>query len=307
MKKIIFVLAAVLACSFAIAACSYDKKSRKSMNAVTIEVTPSSINHITASSNTYVLTAQVYNKGILQPDTAVSWTVNPSNFGACVPVNGVSTVFTADTSMTGQGTIIASYNGTDSSSVQFSINEDLPDSTPSIRFLFKDNLNDPNIKWAFDVFGDWQWYPSGYVDSRTPQYPTTSDLLVEGAAAGISGIDEDPLSVVRITFKKGTWSSDNYAGMTFGFINNENLSSYTKIYFHLKGENGGEKVVIRPINPNNNIDGEEAITVNSAWTPYMRPFSGTSDQAAVFNVFFKESDGSADGSKVYVDYIYLEK
>ena len=125
MKKLVFVLSAVLACGFTILACSSDKKSKKGgASSITVEVTPATIGQIDLSSPTHTLTAIVKNNGVIQANAAVSWVVKPSTAaGICSPTQGVSTVFAADPSYIGQGSIVASYNGTESATVQFSINE----------------------------------------------------------------------------------------------------------------------------------------------------------------------------------------
>ena len=127
MKKLVFVLAAVAAFSFAIAACSSEKKSNnRPTSTITVEVTPNSIGTIDASSTTRTLTATVKDNGTEIPNASVSWIVNPSTAsGNCDPNPGVSTTFFANMSFTGnsgQGSIVASYSdGTKSDPVSFSI------------------------------------------------------------------------------------------------------------------------------------------------------------------------------------------
>ncbi|MDR2426618.1 MAG: hypothetical protein LBD46_05510 [Endomicrobium sp.] len=79
---------------------------------------------ITASNPSHTLMSIVKNNGVVQPNVSVTWNVYPSTMGVCIPKQSSSTVFTADTTQTGSGTIIASYNGVNSAPVNFSINEE---------------------------------------------------------------------------------------------------------------------------------------------------------------------------------------
>jgi hypothetical protein len=129
MKNLSLVLAAFLICGLTVIACSPEKKSKKSPapSTITVEVTPSEIGEITVSTP-IALTAVVKNNGTVQPNASVNWVVvNKSTstdiLGTCAPNQGASTVFTADMSKQGQGYIAASYNGTESNRVDFSIGE----------------------------------------------------------------------------------------------------------------------------------------------------------------------------------------
>lgn len=125
MKKILFVLTALFVCGLAVMSCASDKKSKKNpLNSITVEVTPSFLGEIIASSPTRTLTAVVRNNGAVVTNAPVNWVVNPSTgLGTCSPNPASQTVFTANMSASGQGTIVASYNGVNSAPVQFSINE----------------------------------------------------------------------------------------------------------------------------------------------------------------------------------------
>lgn len=125
MKKILFVLTALFVCGLAVMSCASDKKSKKNpINSITVEVTPSFLGEIIASSPTHTLTAVVKNNGVVIANAPVNWVVNPSaQFGSCSPNPAPQTVFTADMTASGQGSIVASYNGVNSAPVQFSIKE----------------------------------------------------------------------------------------------------------------------------------------------------------------------------------------
>lgn len=125
MKKILFVLTALFVCGLAVMSCASDKKSKKNpLNSITVEVTPSFLGEIIASSPTRTLTAVVRNNGAVVTNAPVNWVVNPSTgLGTCSPNPASQTVFTANMSASGQGTIVASYNGVNSAPVQFSIKE----------------------------------------------------------------------------------------------------------------------------------------------------------------------------------------
>ena|GEM_PF-1692591 len=276
-----------------------------SINAATIDsvaIFPSAPQTMFSSHTlTFTATAMAGTTAVTDAGTQISWTAAGGNISPNPSNSGASVTFTPSAGST-NATVKASYGTIESSVVNIDISTGIA-AGDTKRFLFKDNLMDPNVNWSYNTWGDWQWYPSGYVDSRTPQYPTTSDFIIEGESEGIQGVSViDPLVALKLTFKKGSWTGDHYAGMTFDFIANENLTEYTKICFYAKGENGGEKILIEPGGINT-----EVITLNPTWTPYERSFTGTVSQKTVLNVFFRESDGSVDNSSVYVDYIYLDK
>lgn len=123
MKKIVFVFAAVLACSITIMACASEKKSKRSPSGVTIELSTATLGEITAANSTHTISAVIKSNGVVQENAAVNWAVNPTDFGEFSPNPASTTTFTAYTTKSGTGTITASYSGTMSSPITFAINQ----------------------------------------------------------------------------------------------------------------------------------------------------------------------------------------
>ena len=325
MKKLAFLFTAfILFGAFAVS-CSSDKKKKLTTNTATIITDPADLSDGIGYSSSVVIT------GKISSDTNAKieqWTISNSVLGtingSTAPVfNTNSITYATPASGDGAGYIRAQWNGL-TKDIKVAIGSCTISGggggpITSSYYIFSDSglstdLKDPGY------YGDWQWYPSGYVDTRKPVLPYTSRLgnNEDPHTPGLfwlptfdepGGADTDNIKCFKAEFTAGTsFTSTYYAGIDFGFKTAKDLTDYTNFVFWAKANVSANIIIqfkLAGVEKQFKIE-----TIGTSWAPHAIPIDHINADT-ISNICFtiKKEDGvnSPSSLTLYLDNIYYEE
>ncbi|MCL2485113.1 MAG: hypothetical protein FWF00_05765 [Endomicrobia bacterium] len=250
------------------------------------------------------ITARLYSEGAeLINVSPVVWTISgPGSLDKTSTTSGELITLTADPLPAfGQVSITASF-GNLSATVRVSVAEVVP--TANAVMIYSDNSFGPNLIHDYFIWGDWQRYPDwGNYPSQPPNYPTTSELLLNANFPG--GAKVDPNISIEMIYKAGNWTAGPWGGFSYNYESAQPLTAMTKLYFYVRGEKGGESLILQYAgNAATNVNVNTIKPITTSWQLYtVTVNSALLGSVTVPVSFFFES---ASDNTVYIDYIYFD-
>ncbi|MCL1972512.1 MAG: hypothetical protein FWG57_05940 [Endomicrobia bacterium] len=173
MKKLVFVLAAVLACSFAITACSSDKKTTD-IPRITIEVIASTNAVVNSGSVTLDAVARDASNAIISPQPEFVWSLNTQTYGSLSSTTGSTVTFNA--AAAGNGSVIVKVEALGvSTNTMITVGSSIP--AENIIVFIR------GYPWEGGLFDFYTWGgPAGAWNATTPwpQMPGAVDGVTRG-------------------------------------------------------------------------------------------------------------------------------
>lgn len=289
MKKI---LSFVIIFVFIFTSCE-KKRERLTNNTFSIAIDPATaVNTYTGNSvhlKAICKNAQTDNLNV-NPVWSVVNNIGTSSLGTFTPSTGSSTTFKAGTSP-GSGKIYVMYGNT-----QSFVNLNVSLSGGGLQhILFSDSIvsslltKDSGGNVKFNYFD---------TDNTTPWQITTQNAA--------PGCPVDSLSSMKVSY---TNSSIGYGGFYLEFSSPQDLSANSKLSFYAKGQNGGEKFLVKI---NDGSDRTVAIdntkySLTTAWSEIEIPFSdfvglNSASISKPFIIAFTDADTQGNAT-IYLDYI----
>lgn len=224
----------------------------------------------------------------LVPQPIINWSIDNPTLGNITPTQGAKTYLTTN-SINGTLKLTASY-----SNIKADKFIEIGSSTPVIprRLLYSDAGLGDNVCTAFGYY-----YGGG-----------GSSTITEISG----GADEDPSTSYKITFNGKGWAGWYFAfgtGLATGNLTPQDLSSFTKLVFWAKGEQG--QTLSRARIEFKNHAGNTVKRVydfTDTWQRYELPITSVNrtEVSIPFNIVFAVNDNGTPAETIYIDHIYFE-
>lgn len=213
------------------------------------------------------------------------WTVSPG-IGYISPTRGKKVTFTAG-GIIGTGKIKVSEGSVCHAEIDVLV---------GVRIIYGDNRMDEKLTRDSDGNVIFYYFDT---DDSSPWQISTNDFS--------PGCDVDEQNCIKVDY---TDSSGGWGGFYLEFTEPQDLSSYTKLTFWVKGQNGGEKFKVG-IKDSNNVESKKVITATPSWQKIeisLTEFSGVNKQSIKLPFILAFEHSLQPGNKtIYIDLIQYEE
>ncbi|MFN3551204.1 MAG: CIA30 family protein [Endomicrobiia bacterium] len=284
MKKNFYIILGL----FFIFSCS--KKDKLQINTLELSISPSPV--VVEPTKKIELTCSGKSAKSDNVDINPIWTVEPETLGTFSPTRGKKVNFTAS-NQTGQGKIRAT-EGDVYKEVKLTITQSTQTNgggggESNRMLIYSDSGMNDKLDFAFYYFD---------TNNEEPWQITTNDSS--------PGYDVDPQKCVKVDY---TDQQNGFGGFYLKFKSPQDLSSYSKLTFYVKGKTGGEMFKIG-IKDSNSNEYKKTITATSSWQKVeidLSEFVNVNKQSISLPFILAFENVLQSGDKtIYIDLIQYE-